>query len=157
MKGLAIAVIFLSMAAGMMAQGQPVPEKDMKKAVVTLYQVAEFPTNPVEHSPGAEYIQDYKVLAKKELSKVEVDSLKPILADSSNYIFNVAKSCPFIAMYALRIEKKTGVTDIIISRESCIKLIIKSSAESEPRYYDLRKQNAIFPLLEKMIGEKEVK
>lgn len=153
MRQLAILAIFLSMVIQSMSQAQPVPEKDMKKAKVTLYQVAEFPVNPVEHSPGAEYIQDYKVLAKKELSRAEMDSLKPVLADSSNYIFNIAKTCPFVARFALRIEKKSEVTDIIISRESCIKLIIKSSSEAEPRYYDLRKQNEIFPLLEKMIRQ----
>jgi hypothetical protein len=147
-----ILAAFLLLAGSIMSvQAQPVSIRDVKKATVTLYKVAEIPVAPLEQAPGAQYIQGYQVLAKHELTKTEIDSLRPVLTDSANYIFSVSKSCPFMAQYAMRIDGKAGTVDIIISRESCIKMIIKSDAEENPRYYDLRKQNKILPMVEEMI------
>jgi hypothetical protein len=151
MRRLIVAAFLLLAGCIVSVQSQPVSVRDMKKATVTLYKVAEIPVAPLEQAPGAQYIQGYQVLMKHELTKEEVDSLRPVLTDSANYIFSMSKSCPFMAQYAMRIDGKAGNVDIIISRESCIKMIIKSEAEENPRYYDLRKQNKILPMVEEMM------
>lgn len=151
MKRLLVAAFVLLAGCIITVEAQPISTRDVKKATVTLYKVAEIPVAPLDQAPGAQYIQGYQVLATHELTKTEIDSLKPVMTDSANYIFSMSKSCPFMAQYAMRIDGKAGIVDIIISRESCIKMIIKSDAEENPRYYDLRKQNKILPMVDKMM------
>jgi hypothetical protein len=137
--------------SSLLAQVPQIKEKDFKKARVTVFKVSQFQTAPLEHSIGVEYLLDYQVTKKRELSKEEVPEVRTALADSANYISGISKSCPFIGQNGLRIESKGRITDIIISQAGCSKMIYHASTDGQLNYYDLTKENAIQPMLERLI------
>jgi hypothetical protein len=151
MKALIAACSIMLAVSSLLAQGPQIKDKDFKKARVTVYQVSQFQTAPLEHSIGVEYLLDYQVIKKKELTKEEILEVRTVLIDSANYISGMSRSCPFIGQYALRIEIKSGNTDIIISQPGCSKMICRAVTDGQLSYYDLTKENAIHPLMEKLM------
>jgi hypothetical protein len=126
--------------------------REYRKARYTVYQLGDFPVGTENRSYLAEYVLEYQVLLKKELSRTAADSLRAVLSDSSNYMtLGMVRTCPFIGRYGVKILTRQTLIEIVISQPGCIKMILRSGKEDGPRYFDLRKENAIYPFLEKSL------
>ena len=142
----------LILATTVMAQSPQIMDNQFKKARVTVFEVSQFQTAPLERAIGVEYVMDFQAISKRALSKEEIAEVKIALADSANYISGVTRSCPFIGEYGIRIENRSSVTEMVISQETCPKMIFRSGAEEQVTYFDLAKDNSLHKILQRLIS-----
>jgi hypothetical protein len=148
-----LAVLWLLLlATSLMAQGPNIMDNEFKKARVTVFEVSQFQTAPLERAIGVEYVMDFQAISKRALSKDEIAEVKVALADSANYIAGMTRSCPFIGKYGIRIENRSSVTEIIISQETCPKMIFRSGTQEQVTYFDLAKNNSLHKILQQLIS-----
>jgi hypothetical protein len=157
MRPTILLLVLLTFArVGLLSQVTGFTGREYRKAQFVVCQLGEFPVSAENRSYLAEYVLDYQVILKRELSRPEADSLRAILSDSNNYITTgMVRTCPFVARYGVKIQSKGATTSLVISQPGCIKMIRHSCTEASPRYVDLRKENAIYPFVEKLLFRAE--
>ena len=160
MKNIIIALsAFLSFAFGC-ANAQ---EKDNKifgnKAFVVhnhtdvaLFEIENYRTSLDSQDKKKEYVADYQINKKIELSRRDKKHLHEVALEVSNYETVTFKSCPFVAKYAVVFSKGDEQITLIISAKACGKVIIfDKKDEKYTKNYDLVEKNSLESKILKII------
>ncbi|PKQ68881.1 hypothetical protein [Raineya orbicola] len=116
---------------------------------VALYEVKATPIASKDQEKDKVYLGDYEMLKKVEISAENAENLKKAVLDTNNYI-SEKKTCPMQAKYALKFSKKRHYITLIISENTCEKMIIFSSEKDiNKHYHDFKTPNSLYPLIEK--------
>lgn len=112
---------------------------------IELYQVANQPVAANNQDKSKSYFEDYEILKKMEVKDQE--NIKKIVLEKSNYIQD-KKTCPMLATYAIKFNKKKNYISLVISDESCKKVVLFSSEKTlDKKYHDLAENNTLHSIL----------
>lgn len=100
-------------------------EKTIKNSPkIELYMIDPIPVLSVEQIYGENYIFDYKVWKSVVLKKKEGVALVNAVLDTNQYVYGIAKKCPFMGKFAVRFQVGRKSLTILISADPCEKAII---------------------------------
>jgi hypothetical protein len=113
-------------------------------ADVTLFEVESYATKLDSQDKKKQYINDYQIIKKIDLSRKEKKYLQESVLEVKNYETKTFKSCPFVAKYAIVFTKGEEQITLIISAKSCEKVIIFDKKDvKNTKNYDLNEKNSI--------------
>jgi len=131
------------------AQNPLLKKGNYKNAQIKIMKVDNFQTEQYLQTEGNYYINDFLILETYDSSRKHRKKILKLLLDSSTYLNDVNRACPFIAKYALEITSKNSKFEIIISGKSCPKVLINDAYSQSIISIDLRKNCSIYTLVEK--------
>jgi hypothetical protein len=126
-------------------------KEDLYGSEITVFLIAEFPTDPAQQVSGSRYILDYLIFRESVALKKERKQITKFLLDPSNYAYARKKSCPFMGLYALRARNQRSLMEIVVGNKYCPKIMFASGGKNASNYVDLTEQNTIYPALEQLL------
>ncbi|MDX2306127.1 MAG: hypothetical protein NW226_25170 [Microscillaceae bacterium] len=113
-----------------------------KATEIKLSEVSATPVSSADQDPQKVYVQDYEVIREIVLEK-DQKALQKTVLDKHNYI-DQKKSCPLQAKYALKFTQGEQFITLIVSEDTCAKVIVFSSeADINHQYHDLKEDNTL--------------
>lgn len=110
---------------------------------ISLFLLDPFPTEPAEQVTGEQYLADYRVQEEINMSREEAAELRRAMRDPDQFLSKNRKSCPFMARHGIRLERKKAWMEVVVSRSSCPKAIVRSSYTDELSQRDLTAEGLI--------------
>lgn len=120
----------------------------LKASKINIYRIAPYPVLAIEQNPKLEYVFDYEILRRYAYKNKEVGDFPSVLIDSSQYIIDDARKCPFVGKYAAEFTKGKLTLTILFSLDPCFKMIIFNAGTPIDRTrYDIIDNSLIYQLL----------
>ena len=111
---------------------------------VALFEVENYRTSLDSQDKKKQYVADYQVSKKINLTKRDKRHLEEASLEVKNYETKTFKSCPFMAKYALVFTKGEEQITLIIGEKTCGKVIIfDKKNEKYTKNYDLNEKNTL--------------
>lgn len=162
-------IFILPMAIGITIAGTPIAigaqaqnmhkvfgtdDKTIKNSCkVELYMVDAIPVMSIEQVPGQNYIYNYRVIKAMTIKKKAGMSLFSAVLDTNQYVYGEAKSCPFMAKYAIQFRKWNKSVTILISTQPCDKAIIFCPGSIiDKKHIDLVGNSSIIAAIDKLMN-----
>ena len=111
---------------------------------VALFEVESYATKLDSQDKKKQYVADYQIKKKIDISKKHKKHLQETCLEVKNYETKTFKSCPFVAKYALVFTKGEEQITLIIGEKTCGKVIIfDKKDEKYTKNYDLNEKNSL--------------
>lgn len=145
--------ITLNVNAGSMHKVFGTHDKVIKNSSkINLWIIDPVPVLSLEQFQGENYIYDFRILQTKVLSKKIGLSLTSAILDSTQYVYDVNKKCPFMGKYAVQFKQGKTTVSIILS-EVCPKAIIFCPGSViDKKHIDLIESSSIFSAIAGLFG-----
>lgn len=104
---------------------------------ISLFLLDPFPTLAAEQAPGEQYLADFRILEEIQMSTEESTELRRAMRDPDQFLTKNLKECPFVARHGIRLTRKRAWMEMVVSRSSCPKAMVRSSYTEEVDQMDL--------------------
>ncbi len=157
MKKILIIILVAFTIVGVQAQKEGKSNDKTKSVInnpssVIVYEVDPIPVLSVEQVQGKKYIHDYLIISTSKFDKKSSTALILALNDTSQYMSDAVKKCPFMGKYAISFKKGKMEFTVLISAEPCEKLIFFGEwSFLDKVHLDLKSKNAIVSSIEAML------
>lgn len=123
---------------------------------VKIYRIQKYPVVSAEQERNTEYIYDYEVTRVYTYDKGDrLDSLNIFLMDTTQFLYEDKRTCPFIGKYAVEFTKGKKKLTIVFSERPCYKVIIFCpDTEIDKLHLDLGKNNKIYDSLQPLASDR---
>lgn len=120
---------------------------------IWVYTIDQIPVMSADQVQGENYIYDYRITRTEEVKKKIASSLTAAILDSTQYLYGIAKKCPFMGKYAIQYRQGNKTITIIISSEPCDKVIIFAPGSIiDKKHIDLKDKNTIVSGIEAILN-----
>jgi hypothetical protein len=119
-----------------------------KASNIKVYQIEKYPVVSSEQLPDVMYIYDYGITQVYTPASSLIDSLSIQLLDTTQFLYNDARNCPFVGKYAVEFTKGKSTITLIFSEDPCYKMIVFCpGTDIDRKHIDLGENNAIYQSL----------
>jgi len=156
MKKILVIIGIVFTIAGVQAQKEKSTDKAAgiikNPSTITIYEVDPIPVLSVEQVKGAQYIHDYPIKKGSTFNKKMSVDLITAVQDTSQYMSEATKMCPFMGKYAVTFKKGNQQLTILISTTPCDKVIIFCEGSFiDKTHMDLKDKSKIIYTIEELL------
>ena len=122
----------------------------LKASSIKVYRIEPYPVVSAEQEPRVQYIYDYGVtrIYNYKRSEVRLDSLNANLLDTTQFLYDDRRTCPFVGKYAVEFTKGKKTITLIFSEKPCYKMIVFCpDTEIDKLHFDIADNNKIYKAL----------
>ena len=129
----------------------------LKASSIKVYRIEPYPIVATEQEPRVQYIYDYGVTRIYNYKKSDgrLDSLNMNLLDTTQFLYDNRRTCPFVGKYALEFTKGKRTITLVFSEKPCYKMIVFCpDTDIDKLHIDIADNNKIYSALLPLASDK---
>lgn len=128
----------------------------LKASTVKIYRIQKYPVVSAEQERNTQYVYDYEITRVYTYDDTDkLDTLTTNLMDTTQFLFEDKRTCPFVGKYAIEFTKGRKKLTIVFSERPCYKVIIFCpGTKIDKMHLDLGENNKIFESLQPLASDR---